>query len=157
MKRSRFLLILLIASALSIFVGALGWLAGGFYGAICLTVVPFLWLIGIQSMWWNWLNQSKIQWYDRTDAASHRVVITPTQVRIGESLADLTGTNLALTRVWIAQGDPRIIRFQKEATLGRKLVTEIWLPVPQGREEDARELVEKFSKEIAKPAGKETA
>src|SRR4051794_24052755 len=74
-KRSRFWLILFSTSLFSIFVGTVGWTIGGFYGAICLLVVPFLWIIGIQITWWSWLSQSKIQWYDPRDVAPPNIII----------------------------------------------------------------------------------
>jgi hypothetical protein len=148
LKRSRFLLILLVVSAFSISVGMMGLLAGGFYGAICLTVVPFIWIVGIQTMWAAWLRQSKIQWYDPRDLGSRSVRILPTFVKIGESTVDLVSPELALTRVWIEQKEPRILRFRTQYLSGRGITNEIWLPVPEGREAEAERLAERFQQEI---------
>ncbi len=79
------------------------------------------------------------------------VVITPLGVEIAGIYLPFVGLRRQLLRVYVRGDDPQVLRFRVApygALAGQQ--PEIWVPIPQGREAEARELAARFQREVVR-------
>jgi hypothetical protein len=144
-------------------------LAGGVFWAIILwgtsiraslvagplvAVAAFAWLTGFGT---EWFVKSRDKWYARLRAQPREIVVTPVAIEIAGTAIPLVSSLTSLNRAWIGYADPRrktvpVLKFQLQEPGSKRGPYEVWVPVPQGKEREGRDLAEQFQREIARPS-----
>ena len=108
-----------------------------------------LWLCGIAGLLNGGSRWSEAERLHRGRLAGPRTVeITPIAVRIGATGIPLVDRQLVLRRTWMVAGDPVLLCFHLTLYSRSPMQTEVRVPVPHGREEEARQLAARFAAQV---------
>jgi hypothetical protein len=119
---------------------------------ILVPVMAFLWLTGFGT---SWFVRSKANWYAGLRSQTREIVVKPMEIEIAGTIIPLMSRGASLTRAWVAYADPpydslTVLKFRLEEWGSRRGPYEVWIPVPRGKENEARNLAERFQREFVR-------
>ena len=121
-------------------------------------LLPLIWVlgVGVGANWLFWLRGPYAQakrLYALRQHGPREIAINPLWLwQAGEGVP-LIRTMHALTWVYLRGDNPVILAFRLTNRGRRNNIYEVWVPVPGGGEVEARQLIERFKKEILRKPG----